>query len=597
MHHVPDLSSLNPMLNPSASASKPFPIGVRLRGVRRPNGEIDANEDLLERRPVHIPGLMHTPGGLYQSGKARLEDIAKKVDASSGDALASSWLGAVRTSMEHKIALYAGEGMNLNEEIVDQQRKLNEFVRGARQTEDRVAQSQPDPGRTNRRPAEGAPKEDDALAQWHQTDKWSLISDRNDRWATLVAQKAAFKEIEQAARQRGEQASTPASSTASTDLRRRFARAVRELAAYDTQPLLLESMADLIDAFIKSPLVAQNSFVSFILAGDPGVGKTRLAGAIGTLLSRLGMYVYENVVECGRSDLVAEFMGQTAPKTRAFLLANLEKVVFLDEAYALTTWSERASGDGRILDAYSAEAVAEIVAFLSQFVGRSCLIAAGYEAQMMADFLPANEGLSRRFSYIIVMKPYHAEYMVKIFIKALAKALSTEAQELTSQAVRDFFTIPSLVFLEDVITDSRLLTEGAPSFPMLHKLFAPQAGAMVNLANVAAVLIASSDAGLRSFGLRSEGESWAVGFLDMHDLLITQLQKHFPDTYAGWHAAARELSQIGLNNGWIQQGHWVASQIARERMADRTAELHTDETSSEVSDASVQRRSRRLQKR
>ena len=123
---------------------------------------------------------------------------------------------------------------------------------------------------------------------------------------------------------------------------------------------------------------------------------------------------------------------------------------------------------------------------------------------------------------------------------------------------------------------------------------------MVNLANVAAVLIASSDAGLRSFGLRSEGESWAVGFLDMHDLLITQLQKHFPDTYAGWHAAARELSQIGLNNGWIQQGHWVASQIARERMADRTAELgflHTDETSSEVSDASVQRRSRRLQKR
>jgi DNA replication protein DnaC len=559
--------------------------------VRRPNGGIDANEDLLERRPVHIPGLMHTPGGLYQSGKARLEEIARKVDSSSGDALASSWLDAVRTSMQHKASLYAEEGRKLNEEIVDQQRKLNEFVRGARQTEERVAQ--PDPGRTNRRPSEAPPREDNALAQWHQTNKWDLISDRNDRWATLVAQKAAFKEIEQAARQRGAQASASSSSTASTDLRRRLARAVRELAAYDAQPLLLESMADLIDAFIKSPLVAQNSFVSFILAGDPGVGKTRLAGAIGTLLSRLGMYVYENVVECGRSDLVAEFMGQTAPKTRTFLLANLEKVVFLDEAYALTSWFDRTNGTGRILDAYSAEAVTEIVAFLSQYVGRSCLIAAGYEAQMMADFLPANEGLSRRFSYIIVMQPYHPEYMVKIFTKALAKALSTDAQELTTHAVRDFFTIPALVFLEDVITDSRSQTDGNPTFPMLHKLFAPQAGAMVNLANVAAVLIASSEAGLRSIGIRSEGESWAVGFLDMHDLLITQLQQHFPDTYAGWHAAARELSQIGINNGWIHQGHWVASQNAKERMAAHTAEVLAEETGSELSDASAQRRSRR----
>jgi DNA replication protein DnaC len=540
---------------------------------------------------------MHTPGGLYQSGKARLEEIARKVDSSSGDALASSWLDAVRTSMQHKASLYAEEGRKLNEEIVDQQRKLNEFVRGARQTEERVAQSQPDPGRTNRRPSEAPPREDNALAQWHQTNKWDLISDRNDRWATLVAQKAAFKEIEQAARQRGAQASASSSSTASTDLRRRLARAVRELAAYDAQPLLLESMADLIDAFIKSPLVAQNSFVSFILAGDPGVGKTRLAGAIGTLLSRLGMYVYENVVECGRSDLVAEFMGQTAPKTRTFLLANLEKVVFLDEAYALTSWFDRTNGTGRILDAYSAEAVTEIVAFLSQYVGRSCLIAAGYEAQMMADVLPANEGLSRRFSYIIVMQPYHPEYMVKIFTKALAKALSTDAQELTTHAVRDFFTIPALVFLEDVITDSRSQTDGNPTFPMLHKLFAPQAGAMVNLANVAAVLIASSEAGLRSIGIRSEGESWAVGFLDMHDLLITQLQQHFPDTYAGWHAAARELSQIGINNGWIHQGHWVASQNAKERMAAHTAEVLAEETGSELSDASVQRRSRRLRGR
>ena len=70
---------------------------------------------------------------------------------------------------------------------------------------------------------------------------------------------------------------------------------------------------------------------------------------------------------CGRSDFVAEYEGQTAVKTRGFLASQLERVIFLDEAYSLTTLEQK--GWKRTLSAYSAEAVSELVAFLSQRVG------------------------------------------------------------------------------------------------------------------------------------------------------------------------------------------------------------------------------------
>ena len=315
MAHLPNLSTL------CVRSRNSDGIGVQLRGVSRPNGRVERSEDLAESRPVYIPGIMHTPGGLYQSGKARLEDIASKIDAGSGNPLARRWIDAMAASMQHKVDLYTSDSEQLTAEIVDQHRKLNEFVRQARQPIDRVGNVRAaDPGGTHPRPPAGSPAEDSALAQWHQTDKWDLVKEANvERWTALLAQKAAFLEIAEEARARKDKTTVTVGANA---LRRGFAASVRELAAYETQTLLLDSMADLVEAFINAPLVAQNSFCNFILAGAAGVGKTRLAGAIAKLLSRLGMYVYEGVVECGRSDLVAEFVGQTAPKTRAFLLQS-----------------------------------------------------------------------------------------------------------------------------------------------------------------------------------------------------------------------------------------------------------------------------------
>ena len=84
----------------------------------------------------------------------------------------------------------------------------------------------------------------------------------------------------------------------------------------------------------------------------------------------------------------------------------------------------------------------------------------------------------------------------------------------------------------------------------------PQAGAMVNLANVTAILIASSPKGRDRVGLSVGGRAtWAIGFRDMRDVLITQLKQRFPEetgegqTSTGWRAAVDELILIARENG------------------------------------------------
>ena len=79
-------------------------------------------------------------------------------------------------------------------------------------------------------------------------------------------------------------------------------------------------------------------------------------------------------------------------------MANLDRgVVFIDEAYALTQWS-----DGKP-EGYGSEAVSAMVEFMTRYKGLYCLLAAGYEREMTRYFLPTNPGLPRRFPYRFVL--------------------------------------------------------------------------------------------------------------------------------------------------------------------------------------------------
>ena len=94
---------------------------------------------------------------------------------------------------------------------------------------------------------------------------------------------------------------------------------------------------------------------------------------------------------------------------------------------------------------------------------------------------------------------------------------------------------------------------GAPLYPLLDSIFRAQAGAMVTLANVTAVLITSH----REFGrlgLSDRGlDTWALGILDVYDVLRTLLQQQLGP---GASLGVKEVHSIATARGWLTAGGW-----------------------------------------
>ena len=235
-------------------------------------------------------------------------------------------------------------------------------------------------------------------------------------------------------------------------------------------------------------------------------------------------------------------------------------MIFLDEAYALTTWEAERDGT-RTLSAYSGEAISELVAFLSQRAGSVSFIAAGYEKEMLGDFITANDGLSRRFPLRVWLQDYKADELVSIYLHSLAAALNPPppGRPLTSAVVESYFTSPALQFLAEIVQGSR---EGSGAgllrYPLLHTLFAPQAAAMVSIANATAILVAANRNFVR-IGLSGSGtDTWALGFQDVYDILRTVAQQRFGPGAA---QCIQELNAIAQVTGWMtRSGIWQVPQ-------------------------------------
>ena len=502
--------------------------GVALSGVTRPGGRASAVEDAagVRKRPSPAPG-----GAAAQDGATRLTAVAAELRAptASATSLARRWQTAVMASMDHKVQCYERERAALQAEVYDAQAKAAAFVRQAR--------------------SGGA----DALAD-AETSTWEVAKEVNQRWQALVAQAAALDRIILTARSRHDQVNN---ATDFASLRVALAAAIERLVAdYFMQAVLLETVADLVHSFVNAPLVASQAMLNFCLIGNAGAGKTRLAAALAAVLSKLGLYAYDQLVVAGRSNFVAEYEGQTATKARNFLMSNLEKVIFLDEAYSLTTWE--LDCDERTLSAYSGEAITELVAFLSQRAGATCFLAAGYQKEMLLDFLPANAGLARRFPFRIWLEDYTAAQLVDIYLGALAEALSDPppAPPLTAAVARTYFTSPALALLLDVLEtlqNTAGSSEARVEYPLLREVFAAQAGAMVTLANTTGVLIASSKDHAR-IGLNNMGlDTWAIGLVDMYHILSTLLKQLYGPLAA---SATDEVLSIAAQDGYYAGGTW-----------------------------------------
>lgn len=143
-----------------------------------------------------------------------------------------------------------------------------------------------------------------------------------------------------------------------------------------------------------------------VFTGNPGTGKTTVARIIGNIFGAMGILQKGHLVETDRSGLVADYMGQTAPKAQAKISEALDGVLFIDEAYSLV------ARDGQ--DAYGNEAMQVLLKRAEDDRHRLVVILAGYTEEMEA-LLKSNPGLSSRFNRELVFGDYTPVEMARIF--------------------------------------------------------------------------------------------------------------------------------------------------------------------------------------
>ena len=114
-------------------------------------------------------------------------------------------------------------------------------------------------------------------------------------------------------------------------------------------------------------------------------------------------------VECGRSDLVGEYIGQTAPKVDKVVKSALGGILFIDEAYSLYQDNSASTAD------FGREAINELVKEIENHRDNLIVIIAGYSQEMKNMLEKANPGLKSRFPVWLDFEDYSTAEMVQIF--------------------------------------------------------------------------------------------------------------------------------------------------------------------------------------
>ena len=141
-----------------------------------------------------------------------------------------------------------------------------------------------------------------------------------------------------------------------------------------------------------------------IFHGSPGTGKTTVARMLGDIFLKLGMLSNGHVLEVERADLVGEYIGHTAQKTRSIIEKAKGGILFIDEAYALAR-----GGDND----FGREAIDTLVKGMEEFKRELVVILAGYQMEMMY-FLSLNPGLSSRFPVQIEFPSFRENELIEL---------------------------------------------------------------------------------------------------------------------------------------------------------------------------------------
>jgi probable Rubsico expression protein CbbX len=195
---------------------------------------------------------------------------------------------------------------------------------------------------------------------------------------------------------------------------------IREIAAM----LIVERARKAMGLSHETPTLHMN------FAGNPGTGKTTVAMRMANILHRLGYVRKGHLVSVTRDDLVGQYIGHTAPKTKEILKKAMGGVLFIDEAYYLYRPDNERD--------YGQEAIEILLQVMENNREDLVVILAGY-ADRMDKFFESNPGFRSRIAHHIEFPDYSEGELLQIADGMLAQQtyhFDDEAHELMERYIR-----------------------------------------------------------------------------------------------------------------------------------------------------------------
>ena len=157
---------------------------------------------------------------------------------------------------------------------------------------------------------------------------------------------------------------------------------------------------------VQNGLKKSNKTLHMAFLGNPGTAKTTVARIVGRMYKAIGLLSKGQFIEASRTDLIAEYQGQTAIKVKRLINRAKGGVLFIDEAYSIT--------ENDHSDSYGRESLTELTKALEDYRNDLVVIVSGY-TNLMDDFFKSNPGLKSRFNTFISFNDYALDELVEIF--------------------------------------------------------------------------------------------------------------------------------------------------------------------------------------